>query len=313
MFVVDSTPDITAVTITERDKQTTNTDTTNVIEEIPDQNRETDRPGSTIPDNVYSSSGTTPIGSTSYGSTVGISTSTGYGTTAGGINYIPGSAPGSSDGTTQIHTDSPTEGDTTYHHTSSSSDFEHDHDTTAYNGGYSPVPPPVHPPRPPVPEIPTYKPPPPPSPYPTPRIKKGGRINSEAEERTAMIIGIIAGALIAVILVILLVLWFKQNGDQNYKTDHEKSHGYGHGPNAALLGPSSRGSESHHHGTNGSTMPLNGSLRNGHDKVGSNNLGGGVGAGGGMGASGNNVGGNGVGLVPKPKKRDSKDIKEWYV
>lgn len=148
---------------------------------------------------------------------------------------------------------------------------------------------------------PPYKPPPIPQPnphppvYPTIRTKpKGGRINSEAEERTAMIIGIIAGALIAVILVILLVLWFKSNGDQNYKTAQDKGHNYGQSPNAALLGPSSRGSDAHHHSANSATMPLNGSLRNGHDK--------------------SNNGNCGPGMAPqRPKKRDSKDIKEWYV
>lgn len=291
--------------------QTTNMGTTNVIPETPEEGRETERPGSTIPDSIFTSSGTTPIGSTTYQTTFGTSTTNNYGTTLQG-SYYPGSPPGSSSsGTTQIHTDLPTEGDTTLYHTPSSSDFESEHETTSNNNnGFSTIPHIVFPPRPHVPEIPTYKPPPPPPPYPTPRIKKGGRINSEAEERTAMIIGIIAGALIAVILVILLVLWIKQNGDQNYKTDHEKSHGYGHGPNAALLGPSSRGSESHHHhhGTNGSTMPLNGSLRNGHDKSASNNMGGG------MDSGVSHMGGNGVGMGPtKPKKRDSKDIKEWYV
>lgn len=116
------------------------------------------------------------------------------------------------------------------------------------------------------------------------------RVNTEAKERIAMIIGIVAGALIAVVLVILLVLWFK-SGDRTYKTEHDKSGAYGQGPNAALLG-NARNSDAHHHhhGTNGSTMPLNGSVRNGMDK------------------------GNGAGaVVPKAKKRDSKDIKEWYV
>lgn len=120
---------------------------------------------------------------------------------------------------------------------------------------------------------------------------RGGRISSEAEERTAMIIGIVAGALIAVILVILLLLWLKSNGDRTYKTDHDKGMAYGQGPNAALLGNNSGTNGSRHHPLNDSNVPSNGSLRNGNDK-----------------------GGQVPGLVPqKPKKRDSKDIKEWYV
>ncbi|XP_055617047.1 neurexin-1 isoform X4 [Toxorhynchites rutilus septentrionalis] len=78
---------------------------------------------------------------------------------------------------------------------------------------------------------------------------KGGRINSEAEERTAMIIGIVAGALIAVILVILLVLWIKSNGDRSYKTEHDKSGLYGQGPSAALLGGSHTNTHNSHYNT----------------------------------------------------------------
>jgi leucine-rich repeat transmembrane neuronal protein 1/2 len=139
-----------------------------------------------------------------------------------------------------------------------------------------------------------------------------------------MIIGIVAGALIAVILVILLVLWIKSNGDRSYKTEHDIK--YGHGPNAALLGNSGTNSSQrgHHpsapldngqqgngyHGNNSynnsynqgssqqynnnngaSNMQLNGSLRqNGSERNGSMS----------------------AGLVQKPK-RNSKDIKEWYV
>lgn len=115
-------------------------------------------------------------------------------------------------------------------------------------------------------------------------------VSSEKEERTAMIIGIVAGALIAVVLVILLLLWLKSNGDRNYKTDPDKRVSYGHGANAALLGSNSCTNGSRHP-LNGSNVPLNGSLRlNGNDKA------------------------QVPGLVPqKPKKRDSKDIKEWYV
>lgn len=113
-----------------------------------------------------------------------------------------------------------------------------------------------------------------------------------------MIIGIVAGALIAVILVILLLLWLKSNGDRTYKSEHDKVGGYGQGPNAALLGSNTGTNSSHHHHhhhqqTNGATVPLNGSLRNGNgDK--SQNVSGGL-------------------QLQKPKKRDSKDIKEWYV
>lgn len=125
-----------------------------------------------------------------------------------------------------------------------------------------------------------------------PKNRNPGRITTEAEERTAMIIGIVAGALIAVILVILLLLWLKSNGDRTYKTDQDKGMVYGHGPNAALLGNNANTTQSRHHNLNGSNAPLNGSMRNGNDKA----------------------GGPLPGLVPqKPKKRDSKDIKEWYV
>lgn len=128
---------------------------------------------------------------------------------------------------------------------------------------------------------------------PTTRTKNRtvGRINSERSERTAMIIGIVAGALIAVILVILLLLWLKSNGDRNYKSEHGNAVAYGQGPNAALLGNNTGTNGSRHHPMNGSNVPVNGSLRNGNDKM-----------------------GQVPGLVPqKPKKRDSKDIKEWYV
>lgn len=104
-----------------------------------------------------------------------------------------------------------------------------------------------------------------------------------------MIIGIVAGALIAVVLVILLLIWLKSNGDRNYKADPDKRTSY-QGANAALLGNNSCTNGSRP--LNGSSnVPLNGSLRlNGSDKA------------------------QVPGLVPqKPKKRDSKDIKEWYV
>lgn len=173
------------------------------------------------------------------------------------------------------------------------------------------------------------------------------RINSEAEERTAMIIGIVAGALIAVILVILLVLWIKSNGDRSYKMEHDLK--YGHGANAALLGHNAgahsnvrhvgsagsgnaggqngagasghNGSGGHHMnqhhsqapyqagngynqnanydvqdgGHNSPSMGLNGSLR--HQQ----------------GSSHYDRNGMSTGLVQPKAKRNSKDIKEWYV
>ncbi|XP_067618490.1 neurexin 1 isoform X1 [Eurosta solidaginis] len=173
---------------------------------------------------------------------------------------------------------------------------------------------------------------------------KGGRVNSIEDERTAMIIGIVAGILIAVILVILLVLWLKSTGDRNYKTEGGKTT-YGHNPNAALLGNSSTNG-SYHQQRHTDTHHQN--LSNGHN-TGSGGGGAGGGGGGGSGVSGGgggggrsgsgsmlgsagvNSGGYGcissgmantgadgrpqmAGLVqPKPKKRDSKDVKEWYV
>ncbi|SPP88122.1 neurexin-1 isoform X4 [Drosophila guanche] len=154
---------------------------------------------------------------------------------------------------------------------------------------------------------------------------KGGRINSIEEERTAMIIGIVAGILIAVVLVILLVLWLKSNGDRGYKTESEKAAAYGsHNPNAALLGnTSTNGSyhqqRQHHQGAAVGQQQLHSQqqVHNGHNGNGNGNGGGG----GGMMSSGSGSLGYGsdgrpqmAGLVqPKAKKRDSKDVKEWYV
>lgn len=104
--------------------------------------------------------------------------------------------------------------------------------------------------------------------------KRDERVASETSEIIALVIGIIAGALIAVILVILVILKFTSRGDRSYKVDDGK--GFQQGPSAALLGSSS---------SNGQTQyQVNGALRNG-DK----------------------------GQLQKSKKRDSKDIKEWYV
>ncbi|XP_034662906.1 neurexin-1 isoform X2 [Drosophila subobscura] len=152
---------------------------------------------------------------------------------------------------------------------------------------------------------------------------KGGRINSIEEERTAMIIGIVAGILIAVVLVILLVLWLKSNGDRGYKTESEKAAAYGsHNPNAALLGNTSTNGSYHqqrqHHqaGAVGQQqLHSQQQVHNGHNGNGNG------GGGGGMMSSGSGSLGYGsdgrpqmAGLVqPKAKKRDSKDVKEWYV
>ncbi|XP_072398533.1 neurexin 1-like [Diabrotica undecimpunctata] len=111
--------------------------------------------------------------------------------------------------------------------------------------------------------------------------KRPERVNSETSEIVALIIGIIAGALIAVVLIILVILKFKSRSDRSYKVEETK--GYQQGPNAALLGNTSS-SNGHHQ----AQYQLNGALRNG-DKNG------------------------GQSAQMKAKKRDSKDIKEWYV
>ncbi|XP_037891769.1 neurexin-3 [Glossina fuscipes] len=107
-----------------------------------------------------------------------------------------------------------------------------------------PPPPPVHETDPGL----SYYPLPQPPPYGNNNYRpkgKGGRINSIEEERTAMIIGIVAGILIAVILVILLVLWLKSNGDRNYKTAGEKTVYGSHNANTALLGNASTNGSYH--------------------------------------------------------------------
>ncbi|XP_063235605.1 neurexin 1 isoform X2 [Bacillus rossius redtenbacheri] len=123
----------------------------------------------------------------------------------------------------------------------------------------------TEPPPPPQPQ------PPLPNPRPPSRAKPRDRISSEAAENTALIIGIIAGALIAIVLIILIILKFKNRSEGSYKVDEGKNYRHAAGPDAALLPPAGNGQQ------------MNGSVRNGN--------------------------GNG-----KPaKKRDIKDIKEWYV
>lgn len=196
----------------------------------------------------------------------------------------------------------------TYSHTPTIPELEH----TSVAETEEPTVPDPEPPFP-YPQPPLAQPPPyPPQPRP-PKGNNKGRISSEAEERTAMIIGIVAGALIAVILVILLLLWLKSTGDRTYKNEHDKSGAYGgQGPNAALLGSNTgtNNSQLHHHHhqqTNGATVPLNGSLRNGGSDKGAQ-----MNVAGGMGGNGASMGAGSLQLQ-KPKKRDSKDIKEWYV
>jgi hypothetical protein len=119
-----------------------------------------------------------------------------------------------------------------------------------------------------------------PVPLPTPRKPKKptnrDRISSEAAENTALIIGIIAGAMIAIVLIILIILKFKNRSDGSYKVDESKNYHQSQGPAAALLGSG-----------NGQQRPqqMNGNIKNGSDKCASN----------------------------PSKKRDIKDVKEWYV
>lgn len=104
--------------------------------------------------------------------------------------------------------------------------------------------------------------------------RRPDQISSETSEMVALIIGIIAGALIAVILIMLIILRFKSRSHHSFKIEDAK--GFQQGPNAALLGNSSSNGQMNYQ--------INGALRNG-DKS----------------------------QVQKAKKRDSKDIKEWYV
>lgn len=173
-------------------------------------------------------------------------------------------------------------------------------------------PPPLIRPSPPIQQFP-----------PTPRSKHKHRpITPEAEERTAMIIGIVAGALIAVILVILLVLWIKSHGDRNYKTEHDIK--YGLGPNAALLGNSgTNSSQRDHHAAaaggqhqsssgNGYQGNQHNQYNNQHQNGGSSNMQ----LNGSLRQNGSDRDRNGsmsAGLVQPKPKRNSKDIKEWYV
>ncbi|XP_049286072.1 neurexin-1 [Anopheles funestus] len=271
--------------------------------------------------------GTTTSGrviTTSTGTTVGLST---YGSTTQQQQHTPSETTVSYRDrdrdhireTTYPQTPTTTEEEIVdVHQPTDDEDDGEEHRTTVHQTPNGRRPPPVKVAEPPNPE-PEQPYQPHPQPYPPTRLPKhkGGRINSEAEERTAMIIGIVAGALIAVILVILLVLWIKSNGDRSYKTEHDKSGLYGQGPSAALLGGSHGNSGTHnahhynqqaqqgshhqpqhhhqpsapphyngHHSNGGSTLPLNGSLRHhgpGNGAMGVSGAGGGMG----MGSGGN--------------------------
>ncbi|XP_046805678.1 neurexin-1 isoform X2 [Lucilia cuprina] len=208
--------------------------------------------------------------------------------------------------------------------------FKHDEEEEKSNIIYTPQipeerpppPPPIHEPEPGLPYYPLPQPPPPYSNNNYRPKGKGGRINSIEEERTAMIIGIVAGILIAVILVILLVLWLKSNGDRNYKTSGEKTIYGTHNPNASLLGNTSTNGSYHqqrqqtnnHHQTqdtrsrshsgiamrnNGNTDMCNRSAPMRVERVYHD-------------STDHSEGEDRPGLV-KTKKRDSKDVKEWYV
>ncbi|BES99010.1 Laminin G domain [Nesidiocoris tenuis] len=71
------------------------------------------------------------------------------------------------------------------------------------------------------------------------RDRSRDRISSAAAENTALIIGIIAGAMIAIILIILIVLKLKNRSSTVYKVEESKAYGSaGQGQNAALLNQS---------------------------------------------------------------------------
>ncbi|XP_068083571.1 neurexin 1 [Anabrus simplex] len=130
----------------------------------------------------------------------------------------------------------------------------------------------------------TDQPPPPPPPPPVQTVRPPRRnntrvrISSEAAENTALVIGIIAGAMIAIILLILIILKFKNRSEGSYKVDESKNYQQTQGPNAALLGAAAGNGQPH-------PQQMNGNLKNGADKFANKST----------------------------KKRDIKDIKEWYV
>lgn len=370
-FIISETsPDFTSFTPTEeRRPDTTIPDTTRQDKDIIESSSGTTAlqesshthsfgSSTTVALSPSSSSTSTTAGtSSSSSSTAGITTTT---TTRGTTVYIP----------PQTDTTIPYVIKETIPPEPSTPEHEHEHEHETDNENYIPgshpddyYDPGNHLPEPPMPEPETEPPPvyrtqppfviPNPGIYntnptvsrPQPKNKHNNRVSSDAEERTAMIIGIVAGALIAVILVILLVLWIKSNGDRSYKMEHDLK--YGHGANAALLGHNAGHSNNQQH------IPPHGasSLHGGHHNNNNNNNGQqhqqygngsySQGGGGGSGGQGYDAHGNGghhsssmggingslrqhgshssdrngmsAGPVQPKAKRNSKDIKEWYV
>lgn len=276
----------------------------------------TEHISSTIPDTTRHTDGTTTVDQETTGTTADLGTTTGSGTTTSlgttpsrTTPYVTSSGTPSWTTTQHVHHTTQVDRETTHYRSPSTPEVDHEleeneldheheeHEHEEHDHGhtqvqYTDLPVPES-----EPETPFYPhvPSPPFNPSQRPgKNKNNGRITSETEERAAMIIGIVAGACIAVILVIFLLVWLRKTGDRTYKNDRIV---YGQGPNAALLGShSNTGTNgSRHQATNGSNVQPqfnnNGSMRNGSTDKGPM-----------------------PGLVPqKPKKRDSKDIKEWYV
>jgi hypothetical protein len=82
--------------------------------------------------------------------------------------------------------------------------------------------------------------------------------------------------MIAIVLIILIILKFKNRSDGSYKVDESKNYQQSQGPTAALLGSGN---------VQQCPQQMHGNIKNGSDKCASN----------------------------PAKKRDTKDIKEWYV
>jgi len=130
------------------------------------------------------------------------------------------------------------------------------------------------------------------------------RISSESAENTALIIGIVAGALIAVILVVLLVLKLKKGSTPSYKVDERGAAGSG-----KMMGGGKGAPPSH---SNSNAALLNTSNTGGANLMGS--------TGGMMGRTGtaplSSINPALAGLEKKTSpqsKKTGKDIKEWYV
>ena len=136
------------------------------------------------------------------------------------------------------------------------------------------------------------------------------RISSEAAENTAMIIGIVAGALIAVILVVLLVLKFMNRNNGTRKTVDDKSFSGSGGGRKMPGGGQSAGSN-----TALLNAQLNAAAVPGQYPQGPNR-GPLVSAGNSAAAASSNLPfGAMVPLDKKlaPVKKPDRDIKEWYV